>query len=337
MALAPESGAGSTAGGAALDLLAVVGPTAAGKSALAIELASRLGGEIVNADSMQLYRGMDIGTAKVPPAERHGVPHHLLDIWDVDEPADVARYAGLARCAIAGIRARGNLPLLVGGSGLYLSAVLDGFRFPGTDPTVRARLETELAAHGAQALHDRLAEVAPEAAASILASNGRRLVRALEVVELTGGVQAVLPRPQARDGLVVLGIDTSEPAALDARIEQRVIAMFDGGLPGEVRALLDAGLRRGRTASRALGYRQVMQWWDGLLADEAECRAMTVRATRRFARRQRSWFCRDPRVRWLRFTDLAGSDAAAVPALLKAALAELAAGHTSVAAAIPRE
>lgn len=337
MALAPESGAGATAGGAALDLLAVVGPTAAGKSALAIELASRLGGEIVNADSMQLYRGMDIGTAKVPPAERHGVPHHLLDIWDVDEPADVARYAGLARCAIAGIRARGNLPLLVGGSGLYLSAVLDGFRFPGTDPTVRARLETELAAHGAQALHDRLAEVAPEAAASILASNGRRLVRALEVVELTGGVQAVLPRPQARDGLVVLGIDTSEPAALDARIEQRVIAMFDGGLPGEVRALLDAGLRRGRTASRALGYRQVMQWWDGLLADESECRAMTVRATRRFARRQRSWFRRDPRVRWLRFTDLAGSDAAAVPALLKAALAELAAGHTSVAAAIPGE
>jgi len=322
-----------SAGGAGLDLLAVVGPTAAGKSALAIELARHFGGEIVNADSMQLYRGMDIGTAKVPAGERRQVPHHLLDVWDVDESADVARYAALARRALAEIRARGRLPLLVGGSGLYVSAVLDGFQFPGTDPALRARLEAELATSGPQVLHARLTAAAPGAAASILASNGRRLVRALEVLELTGSVQAVLPAPEPQEGLVVLGLDTREPAELDTRIEQRVTTMFDGGLPGEVRALVDRGLRRGRTASRALGYRQVLQWWDGLLADEAECRAATARATRRFARRQRSWFRRDPRVRWLHSAGQAGSAAAVHSALLTAALAEIAADRKPVARA----
>jgi tRNA dimethylallyltransferase len=278
-------------------LLAVVGPTATGKSDLGVALAERLGGEVVNADSMQLYRGMDVGTAKPTPAERRGVPHHLLDVWEVTERASVAEFQRLARATVDDVLARGRLPLLVGGSGLYVRAVLDDLDFPGTDPGLRSRLEAELAAVGAPALHERLSRVDPEAARGILPSNGRRVVRALEVVELTGRPFAArLPGPAPVYDAVQLGLD--RPADLDARVAARVDRMWTRGLVAEVRALAGRGLREGPTASRALGYQQVLAFLDGRY-DEATARAETARATRRFVRRQRSWFRRDDRVRWL--------------------------------------
>jgi tRNA dimethylallyltransferase len=279
-------------------VVAVVGPTATGKTALAVALAHRLGGEVVNADSMQLYRGMDIGTAKPDAAERDGVPHHLLDVWHVRQTASVADYRRLARAEIDRLRATGVVPLLVGGSGLYLRAVLDELDFPGTDPALRTRLEAELAEVGAPALHARLARVDPDAAAAVLPSNGRRIVRALEVVELTGGpFRARLPEPRPHYPAVVIGLDR-EPAELDLRVERRVARMWARGLVAEVEALADDGLREGPTASRALGYAQVLAQLDGhLTADEA--RERTIGATRRFVRRQRSWFRRDPAVTWL--------------------------------------
>ncbi len=273
-------------------LIALVGPTATGKSALAVELAQRLGAEVVNADSMQLYRGMDIGTAKPTTAERGGVPHHLLDLWDVTERANVADYQRTARTAIDDVLARGRVPLLVGGSGLYVRAVVDELEFPGTDPDLRARLESELAELGAPALHTRLSEVDPVAAQEILPSNGRRLVRALEVVELTGRpFTATLPAPVERYDTVQIGLDRAD---LDERVETRVDRMWAAGLVAEVRALEARGLRDGPTASRALGYQQVLA-----LGDTDAAKADTVRVTRRFVRRQRSWFRRDPRVIWL--------------------------------------
>jgi tRNA dimethylallyltransferase len=281
-----------------MTVVAVVGPTAAGKSALSIALAHALGGEVVNADSMQLYRGMDIGTAKLTPAEREGVPHHLLDIWDVTEPASVAEYQRLARAAVDDIVARGRVPLLVGGSGLYVRAVLEEFEFPGTDPAVRARLEAELAAVGPAPLYQRLSAADPAAAASILPGNGRRIVRALEVIELTGGpFTASLPDPRPFYESVQIGVDL-DTAVLDERIATRVDRMWAAGLVEETRALARRGLRDGRTASRALGYQQVLRVLDGDWSEE-EARTETVRATRRFVRRQRSWFRRDPRVGWL--------------------------------------
>jgi tRNA dimethylallyltransferase len=292
-------------------VVAVVGPTAAGKSALSIELARILGGEVVNADSMQLYRGLDIGTAKLTPTERAGVPHHVLDIWDVTEPASVAEYQRLARRAIDDILARGRVPLLVGGSGLYVRAVLEEFEFPGTDPALRARLEEELARLGPAALYERLRAVDPAAAARILPGNGRRIVRALEVVELTGApFTAALPEPVPHYDSVSIGVDR-DTAELDERIAVRVDEMWAAGLVEETRHLVGLGLRSGRTASRALGYQQVLRLLDGELTDE-QARAETVRATRRFVRRQRSWFRRDPRIHWLN---------AARPDLLAAALA----------------
>jgi len=279
-------------------VIAVVGPTAAGKSALSIALARKLGGEVVNADSMQLYRGMDIGTAKLTPAERSGIPHHLLDIWDVTQPAAVAEYQRLARAAVEEIADRGRVPLLVGGSGLYIRAVLDEFEFPGTDPAIRARLEAELAALGPAALHERLAERDAAAAERILPSNGRRIVRALEVIELTGApFTAALPEPTPHYDAVQIGVDRSTDS-LDARIATRVDLMWAAGLLDEVRALERAGLRGGRTASHALGYQQALAQLDGL-STEAEAKDETVRSTRRFVRRQRSWFRRDPRIHWL--------------------------------------
>jgi tRNA dimethylallyltransferase len=279
-------------------VIAVVGPTATGKTALAVALARRLGAEVVNADSMQLYRGMDLGTAKPDPAEREGVPHHLLDIWHVRQAASVAEYRCLARAAIDALRAAGIPPLLVGGSGLYLRAVLDELDFPGTDPAVRARLEEELAAVGAPELHARLARLDPEAAAAVLPSNGRRIVRALEVVELTGGpFRARLPEPRPHYPAVVLGLDR-EPAELDERVARRVERMWARGFVAEVEALAADGLRDGPTASRALGYAQVLAQLDGALTPD-EARSRTAGATRRFVRRQRSWFRRDPAVIWL--------------------------------------
>ena len=279
-------------------LVAVVGPTATGKSELGIELAGRFGGEIVNADAMQLYRGMDIGTAKVTAAQRVEVPHHLLDVLDVTETASVAAYQRHARRTIDDLRAAGRVPILVGGSGLYVRSVLDDLEFPATDPAVRTRLEGELAEVGAPELHRRLSTLDPIAAGAILPSNGRRLVRALEVIELTGRpFSATMPKPgQARHGAVLIGLDR-ELVALDDRVEARVARMFAAGLAEEVRALTDRGLRDGPTASRALGYQQVLEAFDGD-GDLGSAAARTVTATKRFVRRQRSWFRRDTRVTW---------------------------------------
>ncbi len=283
-------------------VVAVVGPTATGKTGLAVALAQRLGGEVVNADSMQLYRGMDIGTAKPTAAERGGVPHHLMDLWHVREPASVAEYRQRARAEVDRLRAAGVVPLLVGGSGLYVRAVLDELEFPGTDPQLRAQLSAELDALGPAALHARLAAVDPAAAAAILPSNGRRVVRALEVVQLTGRpFAASLPAPRPHYPAVVLGLDR-DPAELDERVALRVDRMWADGFVDEVVALAADGLREGPTASRALGYAQVLRQLDGDLgADEA--REETVRTTRRFVRRQRSWFRRDAAVSWLDAAD----------------------------------
>ena len=279
-------------------VIAVVGPTAAGKSDLGVAIAQALNGEVVNADSMQLYRGMDIGTAKLTTGERQGVPHHLLDIWDVTEAASVAEYQRLARAEIDRLHAAGRTPVLVGGSGLYVRAAIDALDFPGTDPEVRARLEAELAEHGTGPLHARLAAVDPEAARAILPSNGRRIVRALEVVEITGRpFTANLPGHEAVYDTVQIGVDVPRPE-LDERITLRVDRMWEAGLVGEVRGLEKVGLREGRTASRALGYQQVLAALAGECTDQ-EARAETVRATKRFARRQDSWFRRDQRVHWL--------------------------------------
>jgi len=279
-------------------VIAVVGATATGKSGLAVALARALGGEIVNADSMQLYQGMDIGTAKEPQAAWQGVPHHLLDIWPVTRAANVADYAKLARAAIDEISARGRVPILAGGSGLYVRAALDDLDFPGTDPVIRGRLEDELNQAGAPALHARLAGLDPAAAAAILPSNGRRIVRALEVIEISGRpFTATMPAYQQNRPAVQIGLTLPRPE-LDLRIAARVDRMWQAGLEAEVRSLADQGLRDGRTAGRALGYQQLLRYLDGEWTLE-EARLETIRATRRFARRQESWFRRDPRVRWL--------------------------------------
>ncbi|WP_219417237.1 tRNA (adenosine(37)-N6)-dimethylallyltransferase MiaA [Pseudonocardia nigra] len=295
-------------------LVVVVGPTATGKSDLGLALAAELGGEVVNADAMQLYRGLDIGTAKLTPVERAGVPHHLLDVLDVTETASVAAYQRAAREVVEDLRAAGRTPVLVGGSGLYVQAVVDELEFPGTDPGLRAALEAELAERGPAAMHARLAEVDPAAAEVVLAGNGRRIVRALEVIALTGRpFPARLPTAGApRYDAVLLGVDR-DTAELDERVGRRVARMFAAGLVEETRGLLAHGLRDGRTASRALGYQQVLAELDG--GDLTCAAAETVRATRRFVRRQRSWFRRDRRITWL--------DGAA-PALVRRAIAVVA-------------
>ena len=280
-----------------------MGATAAGKSGLALDLAERLGGEIVNTDSMQLYRGMDIGTAKLSPAERRGVPHHLLDVLEVTEPATVAEFQGWARAVIDDCRGRGVVPVLVGGSALYTRAVVDRFEFPGTDPVVRARLEGELAEIGPGRLHDRLAQVDPAAAAQVLPSNGRRVVRALEVVEITGrSFTATLPeQTYHHEATVQVGVDVDRDLLVE-RIDRRVDQMWADGLVAEVEGLVPRGLREGRTAHRALGYQQVLAMLDGELT-EREARERTASGTRRFARRQDSWFRKDPRVTWVAHDD----------------------------------
>ncbi|EFL22776.1 MULTISPECIES: tRNA (adenosine(37)-N6)-dimethylallyltransferase MiaA [Streptomyces] len=279
-------------------VIAVVGPTAAGKSDLGVALARHLDGEVVNADSMQLYRGMDIGTAKLTEDERQGVPHRLLDIWDVTQTASVAEYQRLARAEMDRLLAEGRTPVLVGGSGLYIRGAIDALDFPGTDPAVRARLEAELEELGPGALHARLAAADPEAGRAILPSNGRRVVRALEVIEITGRpFTANLPGHEAVYDTLQIGVDVERPE-LDERITVRVDRMWEAGLVDEVSRLEAAGLREGRTASRALGYQQVLAALAGACTED-EARAETVRATKRFARRQDSWFRRDPRVHWL--------------------------------------
>jgi tRNA dimethylallyltransferase len=274
---------------------AVVGPTASGKSELGVALARALGGEVVNADSMQLYRGMDVGTAKLPVDERGGVPHHLLDVWPVTRTATAAAYQELCRGVVDDLLACGVPPVLVGGSGLYLRAALDDLRFPGTDPRLRARLEAELARDGAAALHARLAALDPDAAGRMDPANGRRVVRALEVVELTGAMPGEMTQYAPHYETRWLGLDRSD---LAERVAARVDRMFDGGLVEEVRSLEREGLRDGVTASQALGYKQVLELLDGVV-DEPTARERTVVATRRFVRRQRAWFRRDPRITWL--------------------------------------
>ena len=284
-------------------VVALVGATASGKTGLSLDVAQRLGGEVVNTDAMQVYRGMDVGTAKLPVAERRGIPHHLLDLYEVTTPATVALFQGWARDAIADIRGRDATPVLVGGSALYTRAILDRFEFPGTDDSLRRELEAELEQVGSHALHQRLAGVDPEAAAQILPDNGRRVVRALEVIALTGRpFSASLPRREYVDPLTVqVGVHIDRPT-LDARIARRVEEMFAGGFVEEVEALLAHGLAGSRTASRAIGYREVM----GYLAGDrslAEAIEQTTVATRRFARRQDSWFRKDPRIVWVAHDD----------------------------------
>jgi tRNA dimethylallyltransferase len=284
--------------------LVLVGPTAAGKSSLAAAMVRRYAAEgqraeVVNADSMLVYRGMDIGTAKPSAAERAEIRHHMVDLLDVDHSATVAEFQQLARAAIADCRARNVIPIVVGGSALYVRAIVDDFEFPGTDPAVRARLENEVLAEGAERLHQRLSEVDPRAATRILPGNARRVVRALEVIELTGrSFSAVLPeRRYVLADVVQIGLAVDR-ARLDARIAARVEEMWAAGFVDEVRRLDSAGLRASLTASRALGYRQVLRFLDGEIS-EAQARDLTVIGTRKFARRQESWFRKDPRIIWL--------------------------------------
>jgi tRNA dimethylallyltransferase len=263
-----------------------------------VALAHVLGGEIVNADSMQLYQGMDIGTAKLTIAERAGIPHRLLDIWPVTQTASVSEYQGLARAAIDNIRAQDKTPIVVGGSGLYVRGAIDKLEFPGTDPAVRARLESELNRIGSGPMHARLAAADSVAAAAILPSNGRRIIRALEVIELSGRpFSATLPEYQSVYPVVQVGVAIAR-SELDQRIADRVHRMWELGFVDEVRRLEQRGLRAGRTASRALGYAQVLKLLDGDLPEEKAVE-QTILATRRFVRRQESWFRPDPRINWL--------------------------------------
>jgi tRNA dimethylallyltransferase len=279
--------------------IAIVGPTGTGKSALALDVAERVGGEVVNADAMQLYRGMDIGTAKLPKAQRRGIPHHQLDVLDVTETASVARYQQAAAADIEAITARGAVPVVVGGSMLYIQSLLDEWSFPATDPTVRAKYEQRLAELGVAALHSELARVDADAASSILPTDGRRIVRALEVVELTGQPFAASAPTigEPRWDTVIIGLDW-DTAVLDERLAQRTDKMFADGLVDEVKTLLDRGLRDGVTASRALGYAQVIADLDSG-GDGSAARELTFVGTRRYVRRQRSWFRRDHRISWL--------------------------------------
>jgi tRNA dimethylallyltransferase len=282
--------------------IAVVGPTGTGKSALALDVAERVGGEIVNADAMQLYRGMDIGTAKLVPEHRRGIPHHQLDVLEVTQTATVGQYQQAAAADVEAIAARGAVPVIVGGSMLYLQSLLDDWAFPATDPAVRARWETRLADVGVAALHAELAGVDAAAAASILPTDGRRIVRALEVVELTGQpFAASAPTIGApRWDTVIVGLDWNT-SLLDERLALRTGAMFTYGLVDEVVALCGLGLREGVTAARALGYAQVLAALDagGGAAAMAEAQERTFIGTRRYVRRQRSWFRRDHRINWL--------------------------------------
>lgn len=278
-------------------IITIAGATATGKTDLALNLAEHLGGEIINTDSMQFYRGMDIGTAKLPVSQRRGIPHHLIDILDVEEDANVQAFQLLAREAIADIRARGRRPILVGGSGLYARAATDRMEFPGTDPQVRARHESEVEADR-WGRHRHLQDLDPVAAAKITPNDSRRIVRALEVIELTGRpFSAQLPDYEAIEPTLHLGLRV-ERQSLHERIAARVATMWEKGWVDEVKALLDRGLADGKTASRAIGYAQIQRH----LAGELDCHSAqedTIIRTRQFARRQDTWFRRDPRIVWI--------------------------------------
>jgi tRNA dimethylallyltransferase len=281
-------------------VIAIVGPTGSGKSDLAVSLALELDGEVINADAMQFYRGMDIGTAKITHAERRGVPHHLLDTLDVTEEASVSDFQQQARELIADIHARGRRAILAGGSGLYVRAALDVLEFPGTDPQLRRQLETELDAAGVHVLHARLREVDPVSAGRL--SDARRIIRALEVHQLTGRpFSSFMPRREYFQPAVQIGLAVDRDV-LRERLATRVHGMVDNGLLEEVRRLDAAGLRQGKTAPRALGYAQFLKVLDGgATVDEAA--EETIVATRQFARRQLTWFRADPRISWLDWQD----------------------------------
>lgn len=305
--MADSSGSGASEGQP--PVIAVVGPTGSGKSDLAVDLALELDGEVINADAMQFYRGMDIGTAKITEAERRGVPHHLLDILDVTEEASVSDFQRQARAAIAEIHGRGRRAILAGGSGLYVRAALDVLEFPGTDPEIRARLERENDAAGTAPLLEHLRNVDPVSAGRL--GDARRIIRALEVFELTGRpFSSFMPSREYVQPAVQIGLAVDRDV-LKERLADRVHRMVDQGLLAEVERLDAAGLRRGRTAPRALGYAQFLKVLDGE-ADVAQAAEETIVATRQFARRQLTWFRADPRITWLgwRDPDLAAKAAA---------------------------
>ncbi len=280
-------------------IIAVVGATATGKSAVSLTLARLIegGGEIINADSMQFYQGMDIGTAKLPPDEREGVPHHQLDTLTVGEDASVAHYQQAARAQIDAIHRRGRRAIVVGGSGLYLRALLDHFDFPGTDPDLRTRLEARAEAEGPGILHRELAALDPVAAAKIHPRNAKRIVRALEIIEVAGDYTSSLPRHEYNAPAVQVALELPYEV-LDVRIEARVDAMWNAGLVDEVKSLAGLGLREGVTARRAVGYAEVLRYLDGDLTED-EARELVKRNTRRLARKQDRWFRPDPRVSWV--------------------------------------
>lgn len=281
-------------------VIVICGATATGKSDIAIEVAQAIGAEIINADSMQLYRGMDIGTAKLPEGERGGIPHHLLDVLDVNQDSTVAWYQEQARSMITDIHARGKDAIIVGGTGLYIKAILDDLNFPDTDPEVRAKLEAEAEEFGSASLFTRLEELDPAAALAIDHANTRRIIRALEVIEITGQpFTANLPRedssryPDALQfGLVM------DREHLRDRIDLRVDRMWEAGFVAEVDHLIEKGIRDGATAQRALGYAQIIAMRDGTMSEE-EAKEDTKRASRQYARRQETWFSRDARIQWV--------------------------------------
>ncbi|MGA1591068.1 MAG: tRNA (adenosine(37)-N6)-dimethylallyltransferase MiaA [Candidatus Nanopelagicaceae bacterium] len=282
-------------------LVFIVGATATGKSELSLHLAEQLNGEVVNADSMQLYRGMDIGTAKLSPQERRGIPHHLIDVLNVTQDASVAEYQTWARERIDQLLKDGKSAIVVGGTGLYVKAILDELNFPDTNPEVRARLNDEAERIGGAAMHQRLGRLDPAAAAAIPKENVRRVVRALEVIEITGKpFTANLPRagatyyPSAEQYGLVLERDY-----LKERIDKRVESMWSRGFVDEVRSLMELGITSGKTAKAALGYSQIIEFLSGVLS-EAEALEETKRATRAYARRQETWFSRDNRIKWLK-------------------------------------
>ena len=277
--------------------IVIVGPTAVGKTDLSLEVAKHFGGEIINADSMQLYKGMDIGTAKLPLKDRQGIKHHMLDVLEVTETANVADYQRDGRKVIKELDQAGIRSVVVGGSGLFIQGLLEDLQFPGSDPEIRDRLTLEAEKIGADAIYQRLVEIDPEAAANILPGNTRRVIRALEVIELTGAAPVTtleqLPEviPSIRIGL------KRDRAELDERITRRVELMWEEGLVDEVRGLEKVGLRDGLTSSKALGYAQVLDALSGLISFE-EAKEKTIQATKRFARRQESWFNRDQKIHW---------------------------------------
>lgn len=283
-------------------VLAIVGPTASGKSALAVEVAQYVDGEVIGTDSMQAYRGMDIGTATPSPVEQQGIAHHMIDVWDIDQPVSVVEFRDKARYSIEAVLSAGRVPVVVGGSGLYVRAVLEELDFPTTDPNIRASWERELALRGAPALHAILGERDPDAAAAIEVNNGRRIVRALEVGEITGEpFVARLPEPVDHYPTIRVGMRIDR-VTLDERIERRVDRMWAAGFVDEVRELRARGLAQAPTASAALGYGPILRYLSGQI-DESDARQLTIDHTRKFARRQQRWFAKDERIRWFDYDD----------------------------------